>query len=77
VELGVKSRLIPFIVSTTLWTDRLPKDWPLLSPTEAENLVEIIDNISNIAKNFFLTSLFLAFHHLFVTLLPYLDVKLV
>ena len=34
-------------------------------------------NISNIAKNFFLTSLFLAFHHLFVTLLPYLDVKLV
>ena len=47
VKLGVESRLIPFIVSTTLWAEQsqFPNDSSLLSPTEAENIVETLDKV--------------------------------
>jgi hypothetical protein len=45
VELGVESRLIPFIVSTTLRVEQSPNDPPLLSPAEAEDLVETLDKV--------------------------------
>ena len=47
VKLGVESRLIPFIVSTTLWAEQSPSSSgsPTLSPTEAKNLVETLDKV--------------------------------
>ena len=47
VKLGVESRLIPFIVSTTLWAEQSqpPNDSPSLSPTEAVDLVETLDKV--------------------------------
>lgn len=42
-KLGVESRLIPFIVSATLWAEQPCS--PPLSPPEAENLVEILDKV--------------------------------
>ena len=43
VELGVESRLIPFIVSTALQVEQWPDDSPPLTPAEAEDLVESPD----------------------------------
>ena len=47
MKLGVESRLIPFIVSTTLWAEQSqsPKGSPPLSPAEAENIVETLDKV--------------------------------
>ena len=45
VKLGVESRLIPFIVSTTLQVEQSLNGGPSLSPAEAENLVEILDKV--------------------------------
>ena len=47
VKLGVESRLIPFIVSTTLWAEQSqsPNGSPPLSPAETENLVETLDKV--------------------------------
>ena len=47
VKLGVESRLIPFIVSTTLWAEQSqsPNGSPPLSPAEAENIVETLDKV--------------------------------
>ena len=47
MKLGVESRLIPFIVSTTLWAEQSqsPNGSPPLSPAEAENIVETLDKV--------------------------------
>ena len=45
VKLGVESRLIPFIVSSTVWAEQSPNGSPPLSPAEAENLVETLDKV--------------------------------
>jgi len=44
-KLGIESRLIPFIVSTTLRAEQSPNGSPPLSPAEAENLVEVLDKV--------------------------------
>jgi len=44
-KLGIESRLIPFIVSTTLQAGQSPNDLPPPSPTEADNLVEVLDKV--------------------------------
>jgi len=50
VKLGVESRLIPFIVSTTLWAEQsLPSSGSSpLNPTEAEILVETLDKVRSL-----------------------------
>ena len=45
MKLGVESRLIPFIVSTTLRAEQSPNGSLLLSRVEAGNLVEILDKV--------------------------------
>ena len=45
VKLGIESRLIPFIVSTTVLAEKSPNGSPSLSPAEAENLVEVLDKV--------------------------------
>jgi len=45
VKLGVESRLIPFIVSTTVWIEHPPEGLPPLSPAEAGNFVEILEEV--------------------------------
>jgi hypothetical protein len=45
VKLGVEPRLIPFIVSTSLWAEQSTNGPPPLSPAEAENLVETLDKV--------------------------------
>jgi len=44
-KLGIESRLIPFIVSTTLRAEQSPNGSPPLIPAEAENLVEVLDKV--------------------------------
>ena len=44
-ELGVESRLIPFVISTALRAGQSPNGSPPLSPAEAENVVEILDKV--------------------------------
>ena len=44
-KLGIESRLIPFIVSTTLRAEQSPNGSPPLSSAEAENLVEVLDKV--------------------------------
>jgi len=41
-NLGVEPRFISFIISTTSRDEQSPDGSPLLSPTEAENLVETL-----------------------------------
>ena len=45
VKLGVESRLIPFVVSTTLRAEQSLDGVPSLSPAEARDLVEILDKV--------------------------------
>jgi len=49
VKLGVKSRLIPFI-STIVWNEQLPEEWPPFSPEEAEILVETLDKVRGLVS---------------------------
>ena len=51
VKLGVESRLIPFIVSTTLRAEQSPNGSPPLSPAEAGDLVEILDKVRLHSQN--------------------------
>jgi len=50
VKLGVESRLIPFIVSTTPWAEQSqsPNSSPPLSPAEAEDLAETLDKVRDL-----------------------------
>jgi len=45
MKLGVESRLIPFFVSTALRVKESPDASPPLTPSEAEDLVEILDKV--------------------------------
>ncbi|KAF9645420.1 kinase-like protein [Thelephora ganbajun] len=45
VNLGVEPQFIPFIISTILQAEQLSSESPPLTPTEAENLVEILDKV--------------------------------
>jgi len=44
-KMGVEPRLIPFVVSATLRVEQSTDASSPLTPAEAENLVEILDNV--------------------------------